>query len=124
MKIYFSHSAHFDFNRELYEPIKASPLFTEHEFVLPYDDPEKSGSTKDMIKNCDVVMAEVSIPSTTQGIEIGWADTLGKPVVCVSKAGEQVSLSLQWVTNYFVEYEGPSDLIEKLNQGLRFLAEQ
>ena len=32
---------------------------------------------------CDLVVAEVSVPSLGVGYELGWATALGKPVLCL-----------------------------------------
>ncbi len=43
------------------------------------------------IKNCDVVIAEVSTPSHGVGYEIGFALNIGKPVLCIHRADHRVS---------------------------------
>ncbi|MBW2985833.1 hypothetical protein KY333_00525 [Candidatus Woesearchaeota archaeon] len=37
MKIYVGHAKKFDFKKELYEPLRKSPLNNEHEIVLPHE---------------------------------------------------------------------------------------
>jgi 2'-deoxynucleoside 5'-phosphate N-hydrolase len=43
------------------------------------------------IKNCDVLIAEVSVPSHGVGYEIGFALNIGKPVLCVYQKNRRVS---------------------------------
>jgi len=43
------------------------------------------------IRACDVLIAEVSVPSHGVGYEIGFALELSKPVLAVSKSGRKVS---------------------------------
>ena len=43
------------------------------------------------VKNCDVMIAEVSTPSHGVGYEIALACILGKPVLCCYRAGKPVS---------------------------------
>jgi nucleoside 2-deoxyribosyltransferase len=43
------------------------------------------------IKNCDVLIAEVSAPSHGVGYEIGYALNIGKPVLCLHSTGRSVS---------------------------------
>jgi len=43
------------------------------------------------VKNCDVLIAEVSTPSHGVGYEIALALSLGKPVFCCYQAGRKVS---------------------------------
>lgn len=37
------------------------------------------------LKACDLVVAEVSVPSLGVGYELGWATALGKPVLCLHR---------------------------------------
>ncbi len=43
------------------------------------------------IRECDVLVAEVSVPSHGVGYEIGFALNLGKPVLCLHRADRPVS---------------------------------
>lgn len=43
------------------------------------------------IRECDVLVAEVSTPSHGVGYEVGYALGVGKPVLCVHRAGVTVS---------------------------------
>jgi nucleoside 2-deoxyribosyltransferase len=43
------------------------------------------------IKNCDVLIAEVSVPSHGVGYEIGFALNIGKPVLCLCQNERKVS---------------------------------
>jgi len=45
----------------------------------------------DWIKNCDALVAEVSVPSHGVGYEIGFALNLGKPVLCLHHRDKRVS---------------------------------
>ncbi len=45
----------------------------------------------DWIQASDILLAEVSIPSHGVGYEIGYALTLGKPVLCLHDTGRAVS---------------------------------
>ena len=43
------------------------------------------------IKNCDALIAEVSVPSHGVGYEIAFALGIGKPVLCIYQEGRKVS---------------------------------
>ncbi|NOT05909.1 MAG: hypothetical protein HOP27_15045 [Anaerolineales bacterium] len=43
------------------------------------------------IKNCDVLIAEVSVPSHGVGYEIGYALHIGKPALCIYQKDHRVS---------------------------------
>ena len=120
MKIFVAHSSSFDFQNELYKPLRTSPLNTEHEINLPQEKgPEVI--TKDIIKNSDVVVAEVSYPSTGQGIELGWANIFDVPIVCIYKEGSKISNSLSKIADRFVSYKDSQDMVNKLTVALQKL---
>lgn len=114
MKIIVTHSSKFDFKNEVYKPIRESVLNTEHDFYLPQEKAEE-GVTKDMIKDADLVFAEISYPSTGQGIELGWANVFETPIVCFYQAGKKPSSSIKYVSKSWIEYTDGKDLIEKLS---------
>jgi len=115
VKIYFGHSKDFDFKKELYKPIRESILNNEHEILFPHETDEFFNS-KDRIKNSDLMIAEVTYPATGLGIELGWAEMLKTPILCVYKKGSKISGSLKVVTKDFIEYENSDDLVEKITK--------
>lgn len=114
MKIYVSHSKGFDYKTELYEPLRNSGL--NQEFIFPHESSQDSFNSKELFEKhlCDLVLAEVSIPATGQGIELGWADVFKIPILCVYKQNSKIAGSLQIITKDFIEYSNFSDLINKL----------
>jgi hypothetical protein len=117
MKVYIAHSSSYDFAGQLYEPIKQSDLAGRHEFFLPHDDNRRDGAgelSKDIIRNSDILIAEVSYPTTGEGIEIGWADAFGVPIACVYQEGAKPSGSLRFVSEKFATYTDAQSLIEAL----------
>ena len=117
MKIYVSHSKDFDFLNELYKPIRASTLNNQHEFFLPHEN-DRAINTQEVIKKSNLILAEVSFPATGQGIELGWANLLHIPILCVSKEGNKISGSLKYITKDFITYTDAADLIAKLRERL------
>jgi hypothetical protein len=65
------------------------------------------------------VVAEVSHPSTGQGIELGRADSANIPIVCFHEADIEPSSSLRFVTKELVSYKTAGDLISKLEERLK-----
>lgn len=116
MNVFVCHSTAFDFKSELYEPLK-SGLSGSHNLVLPHEAGADYNS-KETITTCDFVIAEVSLPSTGQGIELGWADAAGIPIICIHKAGSTPSSALHHVTLDVMQYSNYDELIEKLKQVL------
>jgi nucleoside 2-deoxyribosyltransferase len=123
MKIYVSHSRNYDYENELYLPLRNSELNSQHKFILPHENSTEPFSTKELFQShgCDLVIAEVSFPATGQGIELGWANLLGIPVICISKKDSKISGSLKVITDKFVEYENTNDLFEILSVQLASL---
>lgn len=114
MKIYVGHSNSFDFNSNIYKPIRRSELNKEHFFVLPHEDSMEPFDTKGFLPECDLFIAEVSYKSTGLGIELGWADILGVPIVCFYKEGDRPSSSVYKVAEKVIEYKSEHDFIIKL----------
>jgi hypothetical protein len=118
MKIFIAHSSSYDFRNELYIPIRKSSLNNDHEIILPQEK-GKEVITKDIIKNQDLIIAEVSHASTGQGIELGWANIFDTPILCVYRKGSKPSNSLKFITDNFIEYSDPKDLVNKLDEYFR-----
>lgn len=118
MNIYVAHSNKFDYIKKLYEPIKNAKSLSIHNFFFPHNKVNKLVKTKEIIKNYDLVIAEVSLPATGLGIELGWADDLNTPILCIYENGIKISSSLKFITNNFIEYNNSKDLIEKINDFL------
>ncbi|MFA6269291.1 MAG: hypothetical protein WCW13_01960 [archaeon] len=115
MKIYIAHSREFDFKKELYEPIKKSPLYKKYEIILPHEKSDKSFSTKELFREKgNILIADISKPSTGLGIELGWVNAFENRIICVYKKGSIFSDSIRTVTTEFIEYETPADLILKI----------
>ena len=69
------------------------------------------------IRACDVLIAEVSVPSHGVGYEIGFALGLGKPVLALHQDGRKVSkmISGNPDSRLTVElYQTPEDAIQKI----------
>ncbi len=116
MNIYLSHSGSYDYQFELYGPIKSSETIMKHHVIFPHDG--DNINSRDLIKHSDLLIAEVSLPSTGQGIELGWADMENIPILCIYKADSKPSSSIQFITSDFIEYKDVADLVSKLSDRL------
>lgn len=113
MKLYLAHSTAYDYFNDLYEPLKAA--FSDlYEIVYPHDIHQDGVLTKDVIPSCDAVIAEVSWPSTGQGIELGWADLSGIPIICFYRTGSNVSAALRFISSTMLEYDTEEKMIKVL----------
>ncbi len=113
MKIYISHASNYDYKNDIYDVLKSSDLFLKHKFYLPHDN-DNIINTKDVIKDCDLVIGEVSVLSIGVGIELGWADSFNKRIVCLYKEGLDISSALSCITNEIYEYSDLIDIIKKV----------
>jgi hypothetical protein len=118
MNIYISHSSAYDYENEVYKPIKESNLAAIHKFFLPHEPANLDTDAKTELKQTDVLVAEASLPSTGQGIELAQAEAAGVPIICFFKTGSKPSGSLRFVTNKVIEYEDINDLLAKLQHEL------
>jgi hypothetical protein len=107
MTIYVTHSRSFDFKKELYEPIRSSEFGILHKIILPHEFSDEPYSSLAMFaeKKFDLILAEVSYPSTGQGIELGWASSFGIPIIGIYLENLKYSGSLKSVTNSFFAYK-------------------
>lgn len=117
MKIFVAHSSHFNFQDELYTPIRSSELNKKYDFFLPHEG-GREVNTKEEIRSSDLVIAEVSFPSMGEGIELGWAQMLDKKIICFHKESEKPSKWLKMISEEFIPYKDSTDLIQKLSQEL------
>lgn len=118
MNIYISHSSGYDYENEIYKPIKESELARAHHFFLPHEPENIDVDAKDELKQTDVLVAETSLPSTGQGIELGRANAASVPIICFYKAGARPSGSLRFVADKIIEYSDTHDLLAKLKAEL------
>jgi len=111
MKIYFAHSKQLENLKELYARLGD---LKRVEFIFPHAQGNVDVNSKQIINEVDLFLAEVSLPSTGLGIELGRAEAANKPIICVYRSGSDLSSSLKFLTAKFVEYSDPEDLLKKL----------
>ena len=115
MNIYIGHSRNMDFKNGLYKTIRESKLNEEHNIILPHENSDEPYNSKEFLSTtCDLVIADVSDISLGLGVELGWADSLNVPIICMYKRGSKVSNSLKVLTEHFVVYETEEDMITQL----------
>ena len=115
MRIFICHSTVSNYKQELYAPLKNSELAKKHELIFPYD-PHGTESIKDIIRDCDLVLAEVSNPTFEQGLQLGWASASYVSTVCFYKTGTQVSPFLKDVTEIPYPYDSIEDMSKKIQE--------
>jgi predicted DNA-binding antitoxin AbrB/MazE fold protein len=118
MKIYVAHSRAFDYENELYKPLRESSLNEKVEIILPHEKSEELFNSKEELKNVDYVIAEVSYPSTGVGIELGWANAYNTPIILVYKTGSVISASAGSVATKILEYSSSEELVQKIQDSI------
>ncbi len=116
MKIYFSHSKKINYH-SIYKKIRKNNLNKHHTIYLPhekYDEAIKTPS-KNIIKNCDLIIAETSFSATGLGIELWWANSFWIKIICFYKKWSKQSWSLKVVCDNFISYSSEEDFIKKIN---------
>lgn len=118
MNIYIAHSSNYNFINELYNPIKKSQLLNKHTFIFPHENDKSNINSKDIIKKCNLLISEVSLPSTWLWIELWWANTVGCPIIFIYKKWTNFSSSLKLLSDNFFEYSNEKELIKIINNFL------
>lgn len=119
MNIYVAHSSSLPFKTELYQPIRECHLNDTHRVVLPHEDSDELFYSKEYFQTaCELVVAEVSEPSTGLGIELGWADLLDVPIVCIHREGTSPSGSIAAVSDTVREYSDADDVVRVLGEAI------
>ena len=113
--VYFGHANAYDY-QEMYRVLIASNISKKYELILPHlNNPNKDNSKE--IDRCDLVVAEVSLPSTGLGIELGRIFNK-KPILCIHRKGVMVSGALKHITKEFMDYKDLPDMVVKLEDYL------
>lgn len=124
MNIYISHCGGvYDYENELYKPIKESELAKNNYFFLPHEPQNLNTDAVTELKHMDVLVAESSFPSTGQGIELAQAKAANVPIICFYKTGTKTSSSLRFVTDTVIEYTDMPDFFAKLRAELEKISQ-
>lgn len=119
MILYFGHSTNYNYKAYLYDPIKASDLYRNHNIIFPHLNDEFADTKLIFKKGCDMFIAEVSLPSIGLGMELGWADCFKVPILCIYRYKSKLSSSLTAITSNFVGYDNSIDMVYKIEYFLR-----
>ncbi len=74
------------------------------------------------IDDCDVLIAEVSVPSHGVGYEIGYALQVGKPVLCIHQQEKRVSKMITGNPHPLLNVESYSSVQEALQKMNGFMS--
>jgi nucleoside 2-deoxyribosyltransferase len=118
MKIYCAHSSAFDYQHNWYDVLRASPLAVEHELIFPHEHEVVQKNSYPMLQTVDCIIAEVSYPSLGLNTELGWAQSLQKPLYCLHTSDTQVPTSVADIATDCAAYNSKEELIYLISQFL------
>ena len=133
MKIYFAGSIRGGRqDKELYLKIikylaKYGDVLTEHVGDKNLTDAGEDKSSEfiykrdiEWVKEADIIIAEVSTPSLGVGYEMGFAENLNKPIICLYKGGKPLSAMIAGNKNIkTIKYNNFEELTKKLDKELQ-----
>lgn len=68
------------------------------------------------INECDILIAEVTVPSLGVGYEIGYAESLNKRIICLYQNDESISAMIKGNNSItHISYDDVSELLTKLS---------
>lgn len=89
------------------------------QIIFPHDSEEGIKLTREAIEKCDLVLVEVSISSTGSGIELGWANAAGKPIIAFHQGGSEPSPALKFAAQAIYVYVTEDDITKVLKDLLK-----
>jgi len=75
----------------------------------------------DWVENCDVLIAEVSVPSHGVGYELGYALHAGKPVLCLYQKERKVSKMITGNSHSALQVEPYATLVDAIAKAKNFI---
>ncbi len=114
-KIYIGHSRdeRFNYQDELYAPFMSS--LDEDIVIVPHEkEAEAQINSQEILPACNLMIAEVSYPSTGLGMELACAAHAAVAVLCIYKIGYQPSSSVMNFFPHIICYENNVDMVEKV----------
>lgn len=120
-QIYISHSSKVDYTKEIYEPLSNSAFLKQFKLILPHSEEYIKVDTKEIIFNSDLFIAEVSLPGTGIGLELGRAESKNIKILCLIKEGIPCNSSVK--RNFqVITYKDTNDMVEKITDYIKKLA--
>lgn len=130
MKIYFSGSIAggrqkvSDYAKIADELVKYGEILDKHVVNPSFSSKIETLSSRQIYKRdvewideCDIVFAEVTVPSLGVGYELAYAESKNKKVICMYEEGKNVSKMITGNINFIqMPYTNVDELIRKIHQ--------
>lgn len=124
-QIYFTHARTakpwdhtWTYSNDLYTPIKKSELFGNYDFQLPHEHGDDYNS-REAIRRSRALVADVTYPDLGVGIEIGWAQSMDKPIIIVHEEGRSPLPFVKYASSKIYSYSGREDVAAKILEALK-----
>lgn len=114
-RIYIGHSRdeRLNYQEELYSPLISS--LDDDVVIVPHENgAEAQIDSEEVLPTCNLMIAEVSYPSTGLGWELKCAQQAAVPVLCIYKISCRPSSSVTNKCPNIISYESTVDMIEKV----------
>ena len=92
--IYTIHSTKLNYKEEFYKPLLLSEICTAHNLILPLTDKYKTMYAKDLIKDSDIIIVNLTNSTFSVFIENNWAIKFQKPILYLIKENSKVNFLL------------------------------
>jgi nucleoside 2-deoxyribosyltransferase len=90
----------------------------KHELIFPHENEIIQKNSYPTLQSVDCVLAEVSHASLGLGIELGWAQSLWKPLYCFHTSDSRLSPSAANIATGCTPYNSKEELIQLISQFL------
>lgn len=112
MRLYLAYPRTFALATELENFLKNSNFGVE--IIFPHEKHKQMMTPKDLLRDSDMMVAEVSDPALGVGIEMGFASAFDVPVYCFFRKGVVPSPSLPLVADEVMMYANKEELFHRL----------
>jgi len=117
-KIYFGHSKDWDYQSGLYRPIQDSSLNDDFIIIFPHTSKGEEFVSERDLKKIDLFVAEISLPSTGLGIELGFAHLFNIPILCIHRRGTTVRSSIKRLNCEILEYSEIDEVVRVIRRSI------
>jgi len=111
LKIYIMHSEKIDYKSILYKPLLESNIGTDNILILPMSKRFESTYIKDLLKDSDIVICDLTNSNFFLKTEIKYANKLNKKVYYYINMNDKNKKKYK----DYIEYSDSEDFINKVN---------
>lgn len=110
LNIYFIHSLKSNFNKNIYLPVLRSNLLSHHHLIFSQSETNKNKYYKDLIRDADLIVIELSDADMTLNMEIKEAVSSGKPILVLAHKVRGYDDRYQTILKNIIGYSNDEEL--------------